>query len=47
MINEYLKSIDITLKLYLGYKAGIVTRKQIAEYLNVDLDKIDKEKYFL
>lgn len=46
MIN-LLESIDMTLKIYLGYRAGLITKKQVAEYLGIDIDALDKDKYFL
>jgi hypothetical protein len=46
-MTELLESIDMTLKLYLGYRAGLITQKQIAEYLGIDIDALEKEKYFL
>lgn len=44
---DLLGSIDKTLKFYLALKAGIITKKEIAEYLNIDLDELEKDKYFL
>lgn len=44
---ELLESIDMTLKLYLGFRAGLITKEQIAEYLGIDIDALEKEKYFL
>jgi hypothetical protein len=46
-MTELLESIDMTLKIYLGYRAGLITQKQIAEYLGIDIDALEKEKYFL
>lgn len=46
-MTELLESIDMILKLYLGYRAGLITQKQIAEYLGIDIDALEKEKYFL
>jgi hypothetical protein len=46
-MRDLLESIDMTLKLYLGYRAGLITQKQIAEYLGIDIDALEKEKYFL
>lgn len=46
-MRDLLESIDMTLKLYLGYRAGLITKKQIAEYLGIDIDALDKDKYFL
>lgn len=46
-MRDLLESIDMTLKLYLGYRAGLITQKQIAEYLGIDIDALEKEKFFL
>lgn len=47
VIGNVLITIDKTLKYYLALKAGIITKKEIAEYLNIDLDELEKKKYFL
>lgn len=47
VIGNVLISIDKTLKYYLALKVGLITKKEIAEYLNIDLDELEKGKYFL
>ena len=47
VLGNVLISIDKTLKYYLALKAGLITKKEIAEYLNIDLEELEKGKYFL